>query len=254
MKKILCKYGFFILVLFLISLGLKAQSKKTGKLLVKTKNHVSAKKVASKKTLRRKIVHKKVYNKASYYLRAFHGRKTANGEFYNKNDFTCAHRYYRFNTLLKITNIRNNKSVIVRVNDRGPFSKKRIIDLSEAAAHSIDMIQRGVIAVKITMIHPDSLFKLGKLELFSMDTTYNLYGALTTLDGPAIYLWKTYNLGHLILLSTTLSDRLPPNELVLRKKSYGPVTKYELYLKCKAEESQDLLKKMKELGFLRAHL
>ncbi|MGB9721023.1 MAG: septal ring lytic transglycosylase RlpA family protein [bacterium] len=92
------------------------------------------------------------YGLASYYGDEFHGKKTASGEIYNKWDYTCAHKTLNFGTRLKVTNIENKKSVIVRVNDRGPFAKNRIIDLSYAAAKEIDLITKGVIRVKIEVI------------------------------------------------------------------------------------------------------
>jgi rare lipoprotein A len=71
---------------------------------------------------------------ASYYANKFEGRRTANGERYRKKYFTAAHRTLPFGTLLKVTNPKNHKWVIVRVNDRGPFNKRRVIDLSYRAA------------------------------------------------------------------------------------------------------------------------
>ncbi len=89
---------------------------------------------------------------ASYYGDEFHGRKTASGELYNKWDYTCAHRKLPFGVKLKVTNLENRKSVMVRVNDRGPFVKGRIIDLSYAAARKIDMIQDGTVMVKVEIV------------------------------------------------------------------------------------------------------
>lgn len=89
---------------------------------------------------------------ASYYNNRFHGAKTASGEQYNKNKKTCAHPHYPFGTKLCITNQHNGKKVIVKVNDRGPFRSKRIIDLSYHAAKEIDIIERGIATVKIKVI------------------------------------------------------------------------------------------------------
>jgi rare lipoprotein A len=89
---------------------------------------------------------------ATYYGDEFHGRKTASGETYNKWELTCAHKKLPFGTKLKVTNLKNKKSVVVRVNDRGPWVKNRIIDLSFAAAREIDMIADGVVKVKIVAI------------------------------------------------------------------------------------------------------
>ena len=89
---------------------------------------------------------------ASYYSYGFNGKKTASGEIFNKNAFTAAHREFPFGTLLRVTNLSNNESVEVTVNDRGPFEKGRIIDLSEAAARAIGMIQVGTAEVKIQVL------------------------------------------------------------------------------------------------------
>ena len=87
--------------------------------------------------------------KASYYADKFHGRTTANGEKFNMHDITAAHKTLPFGTKVKVTNLKNNKSVVVRINDRGPYAKGRIIDLSKAAAKKIDMIADGVANVRI---------------------------------------------------------------------------------------------------------
>jgi rare lipoprotein A (peptidoglycan hydrolase) len=93
-----------------------------------------------------------ITGKASYYGEKFHGRHTASGEVYDMNKLTAAHRTMMFGTRLKVTNLWNNRSVIVRVNDRGPFKKGRVLDLSKAAARELDMIVAGVVDVKIEVI------------------------------------------------------------------------------------------------------
>lgn len=89
---------------------------------------------------------------ASYYSVGFNGKRTASGEIFNKNAMTAAHREFPFGTLLRVTNLTNGKSVEVTVNDRGPFEKGRIIDLSEGAARIIGMIQPGTAEVKIQVL------------------------------------------------------------------------------------------------------
>lgn len=86
---------------------------------------------------------------ASYYSDIHEGKKTASGEIYKKADFTAAHRTLPFGTEVKVTNVSTGKSVTVRVNDRGPFSKSRIIDLSRAAATELGIIKRGIAKVSI---------------------------------------------------------------------------------------------------------
>ncbi len=86
---------------------------------------------------------------ASWYGKKFHGKKTANGEIYNMYTMTCAHKTLPFGTKLEVTNLSNGKKVIVRVNDRGPFVKNRIIDLSYLAAKKLGLDLMGTAKVKI---------------------------------------------------------------------------------------------------------
>ena len=90
--------------------------------------------------------------KASWYGPGFHGRKTANGEVYDQNSFTAAHKSLKFGTLLKITNLKNNKSVVIRINDRGPYIHGRDLDLSKAAASELGMVRKGVAKLKVEEI------------------------------------------------------------------------------------------------------
>jgi len=90
--------------------------------------------------------------KASWYGKPFHGRLTANGERYNMYNMTAAHRTYAMGTHLKITNLANNKSVKVRVNDRGPFYSSRDIDLSYGAARKLGIVHKGIGRVKIEVL------------------------------------------------------------------------------------------------------
>jgi rare lipoprotein A len=87
--------------------------------------------------------------RASFYADKYHGRKTANGEIFSQNEYTAAHKKLPFGTKVIVTNLNNNKTVTVRINDRGPFVKGRIIDLSKKAASDIGMVKSGVATVKI---------------------------------------------------------------------------------------------------------
>jgi rare lipoprotein A len=90
---------------------------------------------------------------ASYYADKFHGRRTSSGERFNHNKLTGAHRKLLFNTMVKVTNLRNDKSVIVRINDRGPYKYKgRIIDLTLTAAKVLGLDKSGIEMVKIEVI------------------------------------------------------------------------------------------------------
>ncbi len=97
---------------------------------------------------------------ASYYADAFHGKQAANGEIFDMHDLTAAHRTLPFGTLVKVTNLTNQKSVVVRIIDRGPYVEGRIIDLSLGAARSVDMVTSGTAQVRIEVV------EWGKGELY----------------------------------------------------------------------------------------
>ena len=89
---------------------------------------------------------------ASWYGKKFHGNPTASGEIYDMYHLTAAHRTLPLGTYVMVTNLENNRSVQVKINDRGPFVKGRIIDLSYAAARSIDMVEKGTARVKVAVL------------------------------------------------------------------------------------------------------
>ena len=89
---------------------------------------------------------------ASWYGPKFHAKKTSNGEIYNMYGMTAAHKTLPMNTIVKVYNKENGKSIVVRINDRGPFVAGRIIDLSNVAAHKIDMVKKGTAQVKLTVL------------------------------------------------------------------------------------------------------
>ena len=88
----------------------------------------------------------------SYYADEFNGRKTANGETYNMYERTAAHQYLPFHTILQVTNPRNGKKILVRINDRGPFKANRILDLSYQAAKEIGLIKEGTASLSIKIM------------------------------------------------------------------------------------------------------
>lgn len=90
---------------------------------------------------------------ASYYGSELAGNRTASGERFNPRALTCAHRSLPLGTMLRVTNLANGRSVLVRVNDRGPFAHRRILDMSLAAARNIDMVRAGTAMVRLEVVH-----------------------------------------------------------------------------------------------------
>lgn len=89
---------------------------------------------------------------ASYYGNEFQGRKTANGERYDRNELSAAHRSLPFGTMVRVRNTTNDRSVVVRINDRGPWKETRIMDVSFAAAEALDMTRSGTVPVEVTVL------------------------------------------------------------------------------------------------------
>jgi len=105
---------------------------------------------------------------ASWYGPKFHGKLTANGEIYNQYALTAAHKTLPMPSAVKVTNLKNNKSIILRINDRGPFVNDRIIDLSSKAADILDLKRKGTGLVRVTILKDESLTleKLAKKGMF----------------------------------------------------------------------------------------
>ncbi|ADO82241.1 septal ring lytic transglycosylase RlpA family protein [Ilyobacter polytropus] len=131
------KFNIFIILILLLISGCSAVSKKTE---VYSKTH----------TLK---------GMASWYGKDFHGRLTASGEKYNIRYYTAAHKSLPFGTIVRVTNLNNGKSVRVKINDRGPFVKGRVIDLSPKAFKSIASLNSGVIPVKIEILDDSETFR-----------------------------------------------------------------------------------------------
>ena len=120
---------------------------------------------------------------ASYYAPKFNGRQTSYGEVFNNREFTAAHPTLPYNTLIEVTNLQNNQKVNVRVTDRGPFSKSRLIDLSKSAAREIGMVHSGIAKVQLKVIGAAGLvMNLPRKRLFrkNLPTDYQARETLAT--------------------------------------------------------------------------
>ena len=93
--------------------------------------------------------------RASYYASALEGNTTADGSIFDGDEFTAAHRSLPFGTVVRVTNLSNGRTVKVRVNDRGPFARRLVIDLSEAAARELGMFRRGIAKVTLRVFKAD---------------------------------------------------------------------------------------------------
>jgi rare lipoprotein A (peptidoglycan hydrolase) len=140
------------------------------------------------------------FGKASYYGKPFIGRKTANGEIFTEFEYTCAHKTLPFGTKLKVTNLANNQSIIVRVNDRGPFVKSRILDLSIQGAKELGLMQSGIANITVEIVHGklSSLGNTNRMERIAVDDMYAYVDINDDkkLDQVYAYLQETDQLGY----------------------------------------------------------
>lgn len=103
------------------------------------------------------------HGKATFYAKSWHGRRTSSGERLDNTGYQCAHRTLPFGTLIKVTNKKNGKSCIVKVVDRGPFGKGKVIDLTYQAARDLGMLMHGVVPVSLEKVHPEANVENGQI-------------------------------------------------------------------------------------------
>jgi rare lipoprotein A len=104
------------------------------------------------------------YGIASYYANRFQGKKTASGELFDQNKMTCAHNALPMGTWLRVTNLRNNRTVVVRVNDRLNYRNHRLVDLSRSAASHLGYVKRGLARVKVTVLGKKRPLAEGRID------------------------------------------------------------------------------------------
>ena len=158
---------------------------------------------------------------ASWYGPGFAGRLTANGEIFDPSELTAAHKELPFNTLVRVHNLENGSSVVVRINDRGPFKPGRIIDLSRAGAEAIGMIGSGIARVELELLTlPDGMVRVGtsgELRGFEVMSRLHPVGSLLVLAPP---------LGDEQMVVRVVSQSLPieePADLLVGYELYAMV-------------------------------
>ncbi len=206
--------------------------------------------------------------RASYYGDRFHGLRTASGERFDMHKFTAAHRRLPFGTLVKVTNLRSQKSVTVRINDRGPFIRNRIIDVSKAAAKEIGLIGAGSALVSLEIIKanspalPDS-GSISGTNNENLATANYLPGNTYNMEGNAVRM-KGYGFQtgtHTDLTSAREACRnlisKGENDVFIQVARGGSGKIYRIIVrnfrdKSTAEESRNCLSEIGAKGFIRA--
>ena len=143
------KIKFVLIFLMILSGCSNSPRYRTGPVKTSGKKSISTPSLKTKSNVEHRKVMKGI---SSFYAEDFHGKLTANGEVYDMYGLTAAHKTLPLNTIVRVTNLVNNKSLILRINDRGPYVKGRILDCSYGAAKKLDFIIQGTTDVKIEVI------------------------------------------------------------------------------------------------------
>ena len=183
---------------------------------------------------------------ASWYGKKFHGHLTSNGEIYNMYSMSAAHKNLPLPTYLKVINNANNKSVIVRVNDRGPFHQSRIIDLSYSAAYKLDMLKIGTANVTITTVTQASLTKASlptptQVAPISVIDTKSIFPA-----GKYIQVFATRNKIQAQKTATALSMLYQKNAVLPEKKG---IYRVQIGPFSNTNELENTLENLKQQGY-----
>ena len=191
--------------------------------------------------------------KASYYGDEFHGDTTASGEIYDQNEFSAAHLKLPFGTLVLVVNEKNKKQVVVNINDRGPYNKKRIIDLSVASAMKIGMYEGGIAPVKILPLNflertklADSLMKDGEVR--------DCFGNKKKISPMNIRLWQTDNIRHAFYMASVIAIDNGLDSVYVKAAGRGRSRVYRIIVSGihKRREGIKLFNNLRNEGFLYA--
>lgn len=168
-----------------------------------------------------------IQGKASYYAKKFQGRKTASGELFNNRDLTGAHRTLPFNSYVNVVNKINGRNVIVRINDRGPFVRSRVIDLSESAARKIGGYHRGLVPVHLEVLN---LLQLTPAldSAFHASSFTDCLGNEARPEGLSISLWSTHDLLHAIYVANDLYLKVDLPAIYIANHKSGGKTIYHV--------------------------
>jgi hypothetical protein len=174
---------------------------------------------------------------ASYYGAEFHGKRTANGETYNRYLFTAAHRSFPFNSYVRVTNSITNLSITVRINDRGPFNYSRIIDLSESAARRIGSYKHGITPVTIQEVN---LIRLTPEidSIFTGNDVLDCLGNADELSNRSLSLYRTSDLLHIIYLANELYLHDDVDKVYISGKGSGKNRIYHLVISGYSNEQE----------------
>ncbi|RPJ09399.1 MAG: septal ring lytic transglycosylase RlpA family protein [Spirochaetaceae bacterium] len=162
---------------------------------------------------------------ASWYAGKFQGRQTASGEIFDTEKYTAAHKTLQFGTMVRVTNLDNQKSTVVRINDRGPFVQGRIIDLSRVAAQDLDMLKTGIARVSVEVVKSPSQAAFCQIQVASFKDHENAkrLGRTLNLKGYSV-VYEIASAGNLrVIMEAVPAEKLAEAKALLASLGFSNV-------------------------------
>ncbi|HQV01736.1 MAG TPA: septal ring lytic transglycosylase RlpA family protein, partial [Bacteroidia bacterium] len=171
-------------------------------------------------------LNKSVTGKASFYGAKFEGRKTANGEIFSNKNLTAAHRTLPLNSIVRVTVKENSRYIFVRINDRGPFVKGRIIDLTDAGAKGLDFVHAGTELVNVRLLEEIQLTPELKQRFLSTEYLHDCLGNTTTLKQKALSIGTFLSIEHALYNACDLYNDNRLNSIAIKAIKVGKHLRY----------------------------
>lgn len=171
-------------------------------------------------------INKSVRGRASFYAQKFEGRKTSNGEIFSNLNLTAAHRTYPMHSIARVTVVENNRYIFVRINDRGPYAKGRIIDLTEAGATGLDFRHAGTEFVSVRLLEEIQLTQELKQRFNSKNFIHDCLGNTVTLKGKAINAGSFLSLEHALYIGGDLYNDKRLHDVAIKTIQTGKYRRY----------------------------
>ena len=201
-------------------------------------------------------INKSGKGKASFYGSKFEGRKTSNGEIFSNFNLTAAHKTFPMNSIVRVTVVQNNRYIFVRINDRGPFVKGRIIDLTDAGAAGLDFKHAGTEYVNVRLLEEIQLTPELRQRFNDNEFVHDCMGNTTTLKGKAIQIGAFLSIEHALYNACDLNNDKDLNDIAVKVVSAGKQKRYLVIIhNIKSEVlCKDIIQIVKTRGMVNAKI
>lgn len=201
-------------------------------------------------------INKSNKGKASFYGSKFEGRKTSNGEIFSNLNLTAAHKTFPMNSIVRVTVVQNNRYIFVRVNDRGPFVKGRIIDLTDAGAIGLDFTHAGTEYVNVRLLEEIQLTPELRQRFNDEEFVHDCLGNTTTLKGKAIQVGAFLSIEHALYNACDLYNDKDLNDIAIKVTTVGKQKRYLVIIhNIKSDAlSEDMIQIVKTRGMVNAKI